>query len=197
MPNETDAALIKEIDRAAHELTTSIADYGPLMDRVGDSSFVLLGEASHGTHDFYRERALITRRLIEEKGFNTVAIEGDWPHAYRVNRFVRGAGKDMDARGALMEFVRFPAWMWRNMDVLAFVKWLRDFNGNAPQEKQAGFYGLDLYSLHESMRAVLDYLDKIDPEGARRARYRYACFDQFGEDPQAYGYSASSNISQS
>jgi erythromycin esterase-like protein len=154
-------------------------------------------EASHGTHDFYRERALITRRLIEEKGFNAVAIEGDWPDASRVHRFVRRSGTDANAGDALGDFKRFPAWMWRNLDVLAFVDWLRDFNNTIAQRQQrVGFYGLDLYSLHASIRAVLGYLDKVDPEGAQRARYRYACFDHFGEDAQAYGYAATFGMSR-
>jgi len=191
------AITLSGINREAIPLSFQADDYDALLRWMGDSRFVLIGEATHGTHDFYRERALITRRLIEEKGFNTVAVEADWPDAYRVNRFVRGAGADTDAHAALGDFLRFPAWMWRNMDVLAFVDWLRGFNRNAPPGKQAGFYGLDLYSLHASMRAVLDYLDKVDPEEARRARNRYACFEQFGEDPQRYGYAASFDISQS
>lgn len=191
------AITLSRINREAIPLNFRAGDYDALLRWVGDRRFVLIGEATHGTHDFYRERALITRRLIEEKGFNTVAVEADWPDAYRVNRFVRGSGEDTDARGALGDFLRFPAWMWRNMDVLAFVDWLRDFNRNAAPEKQAGFYGLDLYSMHASMRAVLDYLDKVDPEGARRARFRYGCFEQFGENPQQYGYAANFDMDHS
>jgi erythromycin esterase-like protein len=189
--------VLSEINRAAVPLTFSDDDYDPLLEWIGDSRLVLIGEASHGTHDFYRERALITQRLIEEKGFNAVAIEGDWPDAYRVNRFVRGSGNDANARDALGDFVRFPAWMWRNMDVLTFVDWLRKFNQARPKGDRAGFYGLDLYSLHASMRAVLTYLDKVDPEGAKRARYRYACFDHFGENVQEYGYAASFGLAES
>lgn len=191
------AITLSRINRAAIPLNYGAADYDALLQWIGNRRFVLIGEASHGTHDFYRERARITRRLIEEKGFNVVAIEGDWPDAYRVNRFVRGMGSDANARDALGDFLRFPAWMWRNMDVLAFVEWLRDFNNRRSTETQAGFYGLDLYSLHASIRAVLGYLDKVDPEGAQRARFRYACFDHFGEDPQAYGYAASFELSRS
>lgn len=176
-------------------LTFAACDYDALLEWIGNRSMVLIGEASHGTHDFYRERASITRRLIQEKGFNAVAIEGDWPNAYRVHRFVCGRGKDADAREALGDFLRFPAWMWRNMDVLAFLDWLREFNQGIEAEERVGFHGLDLYSLHASIRAVLDYLDKVDPEGAKRARYRYSCFDQFGEDTQAYGYAATFGLS--
>ena len=164
-------------------------DYDLLLDLVGDARFVLIGEASHGTHDFYRERARITRRLIAERGFTAVAVEADWPDAYRINRYVRGTSDDPDALAALGDFQRFPRWMWRNADVLEFVEWLREYNDALPSDaRQTGFYGLDLYSLHSSIQAVLAYLDRVDPEGAVRARARYACFDHFGDDPQVYGY---------
>ncbi len=163
-----------------------------------DSRFVLLGEASHGTHDFYHARAQLTERLIEEQGFSAVAVEADWPDAHRVNRYVQGRGDDPEAVEALDSFKRFPTWMWRNADVLEFVDWLREYNDELPKDqRKAGFYGLDLYSLHASARAVLDFLDKVDPEAARRARYRYACFEHFGEDTQAYGYAASFGLSKS
>ena len=166
------------------------AQYDALLDGIGDAQVVLLGEATHGTHEFYRERAFITRRLIAEKGFSAVAVEADWPDAYRINRFVRGVSADEDAVQALGDFGRFPTWMWRNADVLDFVGWLRTHNDRLPVEKRAGFYGLDLYSLRSSMEAVLGYLDKVDPDAARRARRRYGCFDQFGEEMQEYGYAA-------
>ena len=162
-------------------------DHGALLELIGDASFVLLGEASHGTHEFYVERARITRQLITEKGFNAVAIEGDWPDTYRVNRFVRGLGGDAFAIDALAGFKRFPTWMWRNTVVVDFVDWLRAHNAERPKTRQAGFYGLDLYSLNASMDAVLGYLDKADPAAAQRARERYACFDHFGGGGQAYG----------
>jgi erythromycin esterase-like protein len=172
-------------------------DYDRLVDAAGNARFVLLGEASHGTHEFYRERALITQRLIAEHGFAAVAVEADWPAAYRVSRFVRGAGGDGGSVEALADFRRFPAWMWRNADVLNFVGWLRAHNDERPEADRVGFYGLDLYSLHESMEAVLAYLDKVDPDGARRARERYACFENFPDDPQAYGYAASLDVKAS
>ena len=185
------------IRNAARPLTGSPADYDPLMDCIGNARFVLLGEASHGTHEFYRERAKITKRLIDEKGFNAVAVEADWPDAFRVNQYVQGQGSDPDAVEALSGFERFPAWMWRNADVLDFVGWLRAHNDSLGFDSTAkvGFLGLDLYSLHASIEAVLSYLDKVDPEGAARARYRYACFENFGEDPQAYGYAAGFGLS--
>jgi erythromycin esterase-like protein len=168
------------------------------LERIGGARFVLLGEASHGTHEFYRERAEITQRLIAEKAFTAVAVEADWPDAYRVTRYVRGVGDGKNAADALAGFKRFPTWMWRNVDVLHFLGWLRAhndaLNGNA---QRVGFYGLDLYSLRASIAEVLAYLDKVDPEGAQRARYRYACFDHFGEDPQAYGYAARFDLSAS
>ena len=170
-------------------------DFDPLLKMIGDCRFVLLGEATHGTHEFYRVRAQITKRLIAEKGFTAVAVEADWPDAYRVNQFVQFEGEDEEAVDALAGFQRFPAWMWRNADVLDFVGWLRNYNEHR-HSKRVGFYGLDLYSLHASIRAVLDFLDKVDPEAAQRARYRYACFDNFGEDSQAYGYAASFGLNK-
>jgi erythromycin esterase-like protein len=159
------------------------------LNLIGEARVVLLGEASHGTHEFYHNRAEITRRLIKEKGFNAVAVEGDWPDAYRVNRYVRNASEDAFAVEALADFRRFPTWMWRNTDVLEFIEWLREHNDARPASSaKTGFYGLDLYSLHASMEAVLRYLEKVDPEAAKRARARYACFDHFGKDTQVYGF---------
>ena len=194
-PEDADVIAVRN---AALPLHGTADDFDALLERVGDATLVLLGEASHGTHEFYRIRADITRRLIEEKGFTAVAVEGDWPDAYRVNRFVRGKGSDADADAALGGFQRFPSWMWRNTDVLAFVSWLREHNdGRTDAADKAGFYGLDLYSLHGSVAAVLDYLDRTDAPAARRARYRYGCFDQFGEDVQAYGYAAIFDLTHS
>jgi erythromycin esterase-like protein len=180
-----------------HPLTGTPADHSAVLDLVGDARFVLLGEASHGTYDFYRERAEITRRLITEKGFAAVAVEADWPDAYRVNRYVRGDTDDNDASAALSGFRRFPTWMWRNTVVLDFVEWLRTINSQRDPASRAGFFGLDLYSLFNSIEAVIEYLDGVDPEAAQRARYRYACFEHFGEDSQAYGYAASFDLSRS
>jgi erythromycin esterase-like protein len=179
-------------------LTGAAEDYDPLLDLVGKARFVLLGEASHGTHEFYRERAQLTKRLIEEKGFTAVAVEADWPDAYRVNRYVRGHSDDATSVEALANFKRFPTWMWRNTEVVDFLDWLRAYNsGLAPGTVSVGFYGLDLYSLNTSIEAVLNYLDKVDPEAAQRARYRYGCFEHFGEDTQAYGYATSFGLSES
>ena len=161
---------------------------------------VLIGESSHGTHEFYAARAEITKWLIEEKGFNAVAAEADWPDAYRVNRYVRGTGTDSTPEEALRGFERFPSWMWRNTVVRDFVGWLRWHNGRCATDgrKQTGFYGLDLYSLHRSMQEVVAYLDTVDPRAAARARARYACFDHSaGDDGQAYGYAAAFGAGQS
>ena len=183
------------------ELSASIAaaatplpsddDLGAVLAAIGDRRIVLLGEASHGTHEFYRLRTELTRRLVDERGFTAVAVEGDWPDCRRVDRFVRHAGDDRAAIEALGGFRRFPAWMWRNLDVIALVRWLHQRNRTRPPDERAGFYGLDLYSLTTSIPALLDVLDRLDPEAARRARERYACFDHAHvADPQAYGMAA-------
>ncbi|MGW5055162.1 erythromycin esterase family protein [Actinokineospora sp. NPDC004072] len=151
-----------------------------LFDLVGDARFVLIGEASHGTHEFYAARAAMTRRLIEERGFHAVAVEADWPDAYRVNQWVRGEGDDRDAVHALGGFERFPAWMWRNTEVVEFLTWMRG---------RGGFYGLDLYSLHRSAEHVIAYLAEVDPAAADRARERYSCLDH-NDDGQGYGLAA-------
>lgn len=187
-----------QLETVVYPLTGAPTDYDPLLAFVDKARFVLLGEASHGTHEFYRARAQITQRLIQEQGFTAVAVEADWPDAYRVNRYVRGSSDDTESVEALAQFTRFPTWMWRNADVLDFVGWLRDYNDRrASDTTPVGFYGLDLYSLHTSISAVLGYLDKVDPAAAQRARYRYGCFEHFGEDTQAYGYAASIGLSKS
>ncbi len=179
-------------------LSGSPRDYDALIEAARGARFVLLGEASHGTHEFYAARAEITKRLITELGFAAVVVEADWPDAYRVNRYVRATDGANDSVDALVGFERFPQWMWRNADVLDFVGWLRAHNDALrSQELKAGFYGMDLYSLFSSIEAVLAYLDKVDPEGAQRARFRYACFDHFEEDSQAYGYEASAGLAAS
>jgi erythromycin esterase-like protein len=193
-----DAELVSAAREAAVPLNGSVSQYDALLERAGQSRLVLMGEASHGTHEFYSVRAALTKRLIEEYGFTAVAVEADWPDAYRVNTYVRGAGRDRDARQALDGFKRFPTWMWRNLDVVEFVEWLRVYNGRqGPNVDTTGFYGLDLYSLFTSIEAVVTYLDKVDPEAARRARERYGCFDHFGEDTQGYGYAATAGIVES
>lgn len=183
---------------AAHPLTGAASDLDPLMDTIGDARIVLLGEASHGTHEFYRERARITRRLIQQGGVRAVAIEGDWPDAHRVDRYVRGVPGDGDAEEALRGFRRFPTWMWRNAEMLQFVGWLRDFNDRRPEGTHpVGVYGLDLYSLGASMEAVIRYLDAIDPDAAKRARKRYECLQPFTRESAEYGRAVLLGVSES
>jgi erythromycin esterase-like protein len=169
-------------------------DYEPLFQLMGDRQVVLIGEASHGTHEFYETRANLTKRLIAEKGFQSLALEADWPDALRVHRYTQGNNADPNAEAALADFKRFPQWMWRNTVVLEFVEWLRQWN-QGHEKSQVGFYGMDLYSLHSSIAEVLRYLDEVDPAAARRARQRYACFEDFG-DPQMYGYAAGKGMTE-
>lgn len=169
------------IRHSAIPLTGRAGDYDSLLERIGDRRYVLIGEASHGTEEFYQIRADITRRLMEEKGFGAVIIEGDWPDAHRVNRWICGEGDDPDSFEALGGFRRFPRWMWRNTVVESFVRWLKG--------RGRGFFGMDLYSLNASREAVIRFLEQADPRAAARARERYGCFDEYG-DPETYGYSA-------
>jgi erythromycin esterase-like protein len=178
--NAQDEELANAIAEAAFPLTGEHRDYDALIEAAGRAQVVLLGEASHGSHEFYRERARITKRLITEEGYGAVAVEADWPDAWLVNRFVRGSSTDADAVDSLCGFRRFPQWIWRNADVLDFVGWLRAHNESHPK---VGFYGLDLYSLHASIDAVLAFLERVDPAAAARARQRYEYFESFGEDP--------------
>lgn len=190
-PSTRTSDLLAQLRPHLRALPGPAAHDGELMALLGRARLALLGEASHGTHEFYAERALLTQRLVTDHGCNAVVVEADWPDAWRVNRYVRGASDDRSAEQALSGFERFPTWMWRNTVVRDFVEWLREHNAGRPASRQVGFYGMDLYSLYASMRAVLDYLDREDPEAAQRARSRYACFDLHGEDSQAYGYAAS------
>jgi len=191
----TDAALVRE---SAQPPAGGSVEYDAMRELIGDARFVLLGEATHGTYEFYSERAGISKRLIAEKGFSILAIEADWPDSARVHRYVRGTTADANANVALSGFRRFPTWMWRNAVVIEFVEWLRDFNKSVdPKRAPVGFYGMDLYSLHASIEAVLKYLDKVDPESARRARLRYSCFDHFSRNPQEYGYATTAGAIES
>lgn len=158
--------------------------FGLLFDRFADARVVLLGEASHGTSEFYRARAAITRRLIEEHGFTIVAVEADWPDAASIDRMVRHKPPWPDMEPV---FQRFPTWMWRNSEVETFAGWLRRHNGPLPHDRRAGFYGLDLYNLNGSIRAVIAYLDRVDPEAAAVARERYGCLTPWRSDPAGYG----------
>ena len=187
MPRTATAAPVEAIRDAAIPLSGGPHDLDPLLNLVGEARFALIGEASHGTHEFYALRAELTKRLITERGFRAVAVEADWPDAYRVNRYVRGRGNDNSPEEALADFTRFPRWMWRNTIVVDFIAWLRAHNAALPYPQGVGFYGIDLYSLYSSADAVVRYLEGVDPEAARRARERYGCFETFEDDPQRYG----------
>ncbi|WP_447598144.1 erythromycin esterase family protein [Nitrospira sp. Nam80] len=172
-----------EVLESLHPLSESPADLDGLLDCIGQARIALIGEASHGTQEFYRYRAMLTKRLITEKGFTAVAVEADWPDAHRVHRYVTGQSRDVTGLDAMRDFTRFPLWMWRNTEVLGFVGWLHAHNAALPRDQApVGFYGLDLYSLHASIQAVLSFLDMADPAAAKRARERYSCFDHFGRE---------------
>ena len=192
-----DQAALDAVRAALLGFTEPEAAIGALAERIGAARLVLIGEATHGTHEFYAFRAALTQALIERHSFQAVAVEADWPDAYRVNRWVRHASPESTAELALDDFTRFPRWMWRNRDVVGFLEWLRAHNVARPADARTGFYGLDLYSLHSSIDAVLEYLRRIDPAAADRARFRYGCLEDFGEDPQAYGYAATTGLSRS
>jgi erythromycin esterase-like protein len=192
-----DAAIVQIVRRHADRVDLEAAALR-LLDAIDpDVSLVLIGEATHGTHEFYRIRADLTRALIQRRGFTIVAAEADWPDAYRAHRWVRRSGEDQTAEEALGDFTRFPRWMWRNREVVRFLRWLRAENAGRALDERVGFYGLDLYSLHRSMSRVIEYLDTVDPAAAARARQGYACFDVFGDDVQSYGYAASLNLARS
>lgn len=187
-----------ELDSVRSALVPLEAGRDALLRVIGSAELALIGEASHGTHEFYEERAQLTRHLIERCGFCAVAVEGDWPDAYRVHRFVQGRSDDATAEEALRGFERFPTWMWRNEVLLDFVGWLREHNGSREAgDVKAGFYGLDLYSLHRSIAAVLAYLEQVDPDAAARARERYACFDHYGTEGHDYGLAAAFGAGES
>lgn len=179
-------ARIAGLRRTARPLRDS-PDLDPLMERIGDARYVLLGEATHGTSEFYTWRAEITKRLILEKGFTIIGVEGDWPDCYRINRFAKSRFQaGVSAELVLHAFDRWPTWMWANREVQGFVDWLRAHNASRGEAQKAGFYGLDVYSLWDSMRAVIDYLERVDPESVRTARRAYNCFEPFAEDEQEY-----------
>ena len=181
-------SLTRRLSDTLVPLTGNAADTAELFSSIAEARVISIGEATHGSHEFYRERSEMTKKLIAEHGVTAVCIEGDWPDAYRVHRYVQGDNTDTDASEALSGFKRFPSWMWRNADVLDFVGWMRSHNDALDASRRVGIFGMDLYSMHASIERVLHYLDEVDPAAARRARGRYGCFDTFGCDPQAYGH---------
>lgn len=196
MPEVGDAAVIKAARASAQRLDNG--NYHALIDRMAQASLVFIGEASHGTHEFYQERAEITKRLIKEHGFRGVAIDAAWPGACRVHRYVTNRGESRDVRDSLSGFRYFPNWIWRNRVVEEFVGWLRTHNDSLPpSQSRVGFYGFDLYGLHPSIRLILEYLDKVDSRAAARARHRYSRFDHFGEDAEPSGYATDFGLDKS
>jgi erythromycin esterase-like protein len=187
--SEQQASTTTLVKKFAHPISGNSRDYDPLIKMIGDSRFVLLGESTHGTHEFYRERAVITRRLIEEKGFSAVMLEADWTDAYRANEFVHGNSKDQTAEQSLAGFTRFPQWMWRNSDFRDLVTSIRSYNNLSKSNiTRAGIYGMDLYGLSESVDAIVEYLKRVDPEAGNQAARRYLCFDGYLDKPEQYGY---------
>lgn len=176
---------IKSLNKVSHSLKYS-ENLDPLMERIGDARIVMLGESSHGTHEFYTWRAKISKRLIEEKGFNFIAVEGDWPDCYRLNRYVKNYLPNTSAEEVLKNFNRWPTWMWANWEISAFAEWLKKHNQSLSRESKTGFYGLDVYSLWESMQAIMQYLEKTDPNSLQTAREAFQCFEPFNNDEQKY-----------
>ncbi len=193
MPHPTEEATVVSDDPRALALPLDApADLDPLLERIGDARFVLLGEASHGTQEYYAWRAAITRRLIAERGFSFVAVEGDWPDCYAVNRCVKlAADAPASPREVLDGFDRWPTWMWANTEVAAFTEWLRERNAGLPVERRVGFYGLDVYSLWDSIREILGYLAEHEPDSVDAAVQALRCFEPYGEDPQEYAWATS------
>lgn len=168
----------------------SVQDLNPLLKRIGDARIVMLGEASHGTHEYYTWRAQISKRLINELGFNFVAVEGDWPDCYKINRYIKDYKKaGLNALEVLNQFERWPTWMWANWEMKAFTEWLKQHNQGKAHNQQAGFYGLDVYSLWDSILSIIAYLDKVDPEAANNARQAAKCFEPYESDFASYGRS--------
>lgn len=186
-----DADAVRALQAAGRPLR-GVEDLETVLERIGDARYVLIGEASHGTSEYYTWRARLTKRLIEERGFSFVGVEGDWPDCYRLNRYVKGRpNAGASAREVLQGFDRWPTWMWANWEVAAFAEWLRGRNAVSHEVPPVGFYGLDVYSLWESLEEVIAYLDRVDPEAAQTAREAYACFEPYGEDAQTYAWNTS------
>lgn len=185
--NPEDAALVEETLRQAVPFR-KLEDLAPIVEKIAHSRVVMLGEASHGTHEFYEWREAISRELIEHHGFSFVAVEGDWPPSHQLNKYLHGKG-EVSPEAALAHFRRWPTWMWANRETAEFARWLRGFNSSRESSDAVSFYGLDVYSLFESINAVLEHAQKLNPFLARRLRTRYECFDPYHEDETAYARS--------
>lgn len=180
--NIDEEKIVSTIEDKAYVLMDQ-SDLGPLFNRIGDAQIVLLGEASHGTHEYYTWRTYITQKLIREKGFQFIGVEGDWPDCYRLNRFVKNyPDSGSSAFKVLKQFNRWPTWMWANWEVAALAEWLHEYNKPLPKNKKAGFYGLDVYSLWESMDSIIQYLKKVDPSALKAAEEAFKCFEPYLED---------------
>lgn len=197
--NKAHEHLLKILNEKAINISQdALLSYKNITKNIGNARFVLIGEATHGTHEFYHIRAEITKELILNHGFMAVAIEGDWPDVYEVNQYIKGVSAQKNVEEVLKAFSRFPRWMWRNPVIASFTQWLRDHNEKMVNiNEKIGFYGLDLYSLNTSLKAVIEYLKKVDPNAAARALERYACFDHLSFDPESYGYLISKGIKES
>jgi erythromycin esterase-like protein len=185
-PAEGTGELIAQVQELAQPLRAP-DDLNPLLERIGDAHYVLLGEASHGTAEYYTWRTALTQRLVREKGFSFVAVEGDWPDCYRVNRYVKGLPDSGEsAREVLHAFERWPTWMWANEEIVALTDWLRRHNDGRPEDRKVGFYGLDVYSLWDSLYAILAYLQRVDPAALPAAQRAFRCFEPYGENVEEY-----------
>lgn len=183
LDEELAAHLISEKAYSLHNINM----LDPLINRIGDARIVMLGEASHGTHEYYAWRALISQKLIREKGFSFIAVEGDWPDCYRINRYVKNYADAGDtAFNVLTDFTRWPTWMWANWEVIALTNWLANYNKKQPHGREVGFYGLDVYSLWESLESIIDYLRKTDPGALKIAEEAFRCFEPYHGEGQNY-----------
>lgn len=193
----TQDKLVEIINEEAILFSSQAKDYDILLDQIGDANIVLIGEATHGTYEFYQTRIEITKKLIEKKGFMAIAIEGEWPACYLVHRYLQGTENKNNVTQALEGFSNFPVWMWRNETLPPFLQWLKNHNDSVNSNNKVGFYGLDLYSLYSSIQAVINYLLKVDKALAEKAKLRYACFDHMQTNPQIYGYLTNMGIKKS
>lgn len=188
-----EVGVLNVINAHAHPLP-HVSAVEPLLQKIGNARIVMLGESSHGTHEFYAYRNYITRKLIEEKGFNAVAVEGDWPDCYTINRYVKGyENSERSATEMLHTFNRWPTWLWANHETANFIKWLRGHNAGLARDAKAGFYGLDLYSLWESMEHIMQYLVSNDPSSLRLAEDAFKCFEPYRKQ-DGVGYARATHI---
>ena len=181
--------MLESIKKFAKPFET-IHDLEPLIHAIGDAKYVLLGEASHGTSEFYTIRAELTKRLIKEKGFSVIAVEGDWPSCQSINRYIKNIGSPNSVNEVLENFNRWPTWMWANEEISELVEWLKNFNQKTKRKNKVGFYGLDVYSLWESMDEIIKYLERTGNSGLKQARNAFSCFEPYNRNNESYAVSA-------